>query len=63
LTFFGLSDKGHPGYEEIKAKLFVKTSASEKQVEEAWKETLARSPVGNTLTRNVKITPQISVAK
>ena len=63
LTFFGLSDKGHPGYEEIKAKLFVKTSASEKQVEEAWKETLARSPVGNTLTRNVKITAQISVAK
>jgi len=63
LTFFGLSDKGHSGYKEIKAKLFVKTSASKEQVEEAWKETIATSPVGNTLSRNVTIVPQISVAK
>ena len=63
LTFFGLSDKGHSGYTEIKAKLFVKTSASPALVEEAWKETLATSPVGNTLSRNVNIVPQISVAR
>lgn len=63
LTFFGLSDKGHSGYKEIKAKLFVKTSASDKLVEEAWKETIATSPVGNTLSRNVTVIPQINVAK
>ena len=63
LTFFGLSQKGHPGYEEIKAKLFVKTSADNKLVEEAWKETVANSPVGNTLARNVSVVPQISVAR
>jgi uncharacterized OsmC-like protein len=63
LTFFGLSDKGHSGYKEIKAKLFVKTSASQALVEEVWKETLATSPVGNTLSRNVTIVPQISVAR
>jgi len=63
LTFFGFSKEGHPGYKEIKAKLFVKTSASEKVVNEIWQETIATSPVGNTLTRNVTIIPQISVAK
>jgi hypothetical protein len=45
------------------AKLFVKTSASPALVEEAWKETLATSPVANTLSRNVTIVPQISVAR
>ena len=63
LTFFGLSDKGHPGYKEIKAKLFVKTSADPKIVDEVWKETLATSPVANTLTRSVTIVPQVSVAR
>ena len=63
LTFFGLSNQGHSGYKEIRAKLFVKTSANDRLVEEAWKEAIATSPVANTLSRNVAIVPQISVAR
>ncbi len=63
LTFFGLSDKGHPGYKEIKAKLYARTDADEKVVKEIWRTAVATSPVGNTLTRNVNITPEISIQR
>ena len=61
LTFLGLSREGHPGYREIKVKLYVKTSASQEEVEEIWRETFNTSPVGNTLTRNVNIIPELSI--
>ncbi|MDJ0269059.1 MAG: OsmC family protein [Aigarchaeota archaeon] len=61
LTFLGLSREGHPGYREIKVKLYVKTSASQEEVEEIWRETFNTSPVGNTLTRNVSIIPELSI--
>ncbi len=61
LTFLGLSEEGHPGYREIVAKLYVKSPADKQTLEEVWKETLETSPVGNTLSRNVKIVPQLSM--
>ena len=61
LTFLGLSKDGHPGYREIKAKLFVRADADPKVIEEIWSETLETSPVGNTLSRNVKIIPEVKV--
>ena len=61
LTFLGLSKEGHPGYREIKAKLFVRADADPKVIEEIWSETLETSPVGNTLSRNVKIIPEVKV--
>ena len=63
LTFFGLSDKGHPGFREIKVKLYARTKADKKTVDEIWKETVATSPVGNTLSRNVTVVPEISVTR
>ncbi len=61
LNFLGLSEQGHPGYREIKAKLYVRSSADAKTLEEIWKKTVETSPVGNTLSRNVKIIPELSV--
>lgn len=63
LTFFGLSNKGHPGFREIKAKLYTRTKADKKVVEEIWKDTVAASPVSNTLSRNVTVIPEISITR
>jgi uncharacterized OsmC-like protein len=61
LTFLGLSKEGHPGYREIKAKLFVRANIDSRTIEEILNETLETSPVGNTLAKNVKIIPEIKV--
>jgi len=61
LTFLGLSKEGHPGYREIKVKLFVRANADSRTIEEIWKETVETSPVGNTLAKNVKIIPEVKV--
>ena len=61
LTFFGLSDEGHPGFQEIKAKLFVQAEADEATIREIWERSVATSPVGNSLARSVRITPELSI--
>lgn len=61
LTFLGLSDEGHPGYREIAAKLYARSPADPKTIQDIWRKTIETSPVGNTLTRNVKIIPEVSV--
>lgn len=61
LTFLGLSDQGHLGYCETKAKLYVRSPADPKTIQDIWSKTLETSPVGNTLMRNVKIVPEVSV--
>jgi len=63
LTFFGLSDKGHPGLDKINAKLYTRTKADRKIVEEIWKETVNGSPVSNSLSRNVTVIPEISISR
>lgn len=63
LTFFGLSDQGHSGFKEIKAKLYAKTSGDRRVVDEVWKETVQGSPVSNSLTRAVTVIPEISITR
>ena len=61
LTFLGLSNEGHPGYEEITARFYVRTDADPETVKKIVDDTIATSPVGNTLARNVKIKPSLSI--
>ena len=60
-TFFGLSDDGHPGFMEVRAKLYVQADADEATLQQIWEQSVATSPVGNSLARNVTITPEISI--
>lgn len=53
LTFFGMSDEGHPGYREIVAKAYVDADTDDVTLQEIWRETVKSSPVGNSLTRSV----------
>ncbi len=55
LTFLGLSEDGHPGYREVVAKAYVDADTDDATVQEIWRETVASSPVGNSLTRAVAI--------
>ena len=63
LNFLGLSKEGHPGYEEINVRFYVRAEAEPEKIEKIVEETIATSPVGNTLARSVKIIPSVSVVK
>jgi uncharacterized OsmC-like protein len=62
-TFLGLepSTTGHPGFDEITAKLFVQADADEATLRQIWADTLTTSPVHNILTRNATIRPEVDV--
>ena len=60
-TFFGMSEQGHPGFKEVRAKLYVQADADEKTIREIWEHAVKTSPVGNSLGRVVTITPELSV--
>jgi len=62
-TFLGLnpSTEGHPGFEEVKAKLFVQAEADEATLREIWEHTIITSPVHNCLARNVAIKPEVDI--
>jgi uncharacterized OsmC-like protein len=55
LTFLGLSDRGHPGFREISAKAYVDADADEATVAKLWEQTVASSPIGNSLVRSVVV--------
>lgn len=59
LTFFGLSDRGHPGFKEIVVKAYIDADTDDATLEKIWRETVKNSPIGNTLTRNVVIRDEI----
>jgi uncharacterized OsmC-like protein len=61
LTFLGLSDEGHPGFNEIVAKLYVQAEADEADLRALWQHTIATSPVHNSLARAVTIRPELHV--
>lgn len=46
-----IGEHGHPGFESITGTLYVGAVADEQEVDSAWRETLARSPLFNTLSR------------
>jgi uncharacterized OsmC-like protein len=55
LTFLGLSDRGHSGYREIVAHAYVDADTDDETLQAIWRETVASSPVGNSLTRTVAV--------
>jgi uncharacterized OsmC-like protein len=60
-SFLGINDEGHSGIDDIKVKLYVQADADEATLRDVWEHTLATSPVGNTLTRAVRVTPELQV--
>lgn len=46
---------GHSGFKEINGTIYVQSDADQQLLEELWKETLAVSPVVNTLTHPAQV--------
>lgn len=53
--FFGLKADVLPGYTNIRARVFIKSNATMKQLEEVHQRVISTSPVGLTLTKNVNL--------
>lgn len=62
-TFLGLSEEGHSGFNGIVAKLYVQADADEETLKLLWEHTLRTSPVGNSLTREVPLKPELIVVQ
>lgn len=62
-TFLGLSPStdGHPGFEQITAKLYVQANADAAALREIWEHTVQTSPVHNCLVRTATIKPEIDI--
>lgn len=54
-VFLGTEDEGHSGFEEIEGTVYVQSDAEDELLEEIWRETVAASPVANSLTRGIAI--------
>jgi hypothetical protein len=46
-----IGEQGHPGITAIEGKAYVSADGDQDVIESAWRTTLARSPLYNTLTR------------
>lgn len=53
LVFLGLEEQGHPGMKKIEGRLYVDADGDEEVLQELWQETLRRSPVTQSLVRQV----------
>ncbi len=60
-TFLGLSDEGHPGFDEVTAKLYVQADADEETIREIWEHSIKTSPVANSLSRNVSLKCEVDI--
>lgn len=54
-VFLGLEHEGHSGFRRITGTLYVQADAEEEVLQELWRQTLAASPVANTLARPVTL--------
>jgi hypothetical protein len=54
-VFLGLASSGHPGFSKLRGKAYVQSDASEKVLQELWREVLAASPVAQSLLRPVEL--------
>ncbi len=62
LVFLGVvGETGHPGFETISGTLYVSTDADEPILRAVWQETLARSPLANTLQRCVTLSLELQI--
>jgi uncharacterized OsmC-like protein/TusA-related sulfurtransferase len=55
LVFLGLEEQGHPGFKQIEGRLYVDADSHEDVLQELWQETLRRSPVTQSLLREVPV--------
>jgi TusA-related sulfurtransferase/uncharacterized OsmC-like protein len=53
LVFLGLEEEGHPGLKTIQGRLYVDVDGDEDVLQDIWQETLRRSPVTQSLLREV----------
>jgi len=60
-SFMGINDEGHSGIDEVRVKLYVQADADEGALREVWEHTLRTSPVGNSLVREVRVSPELQV--
>jgi uncharacterized OsmC-like protein len=60
-TFLGLGGKGHSGFSNVNAKLYVQAEADAETLQHIWEKTVETSPVGNSLVHNVVINPAMDV--
>jgi uncharacterized OsmC-like protein/TusA-related sulfurtransferase len=55
LVFLGLEDEGHPGMKRIDGRLYVDADAADDVLQDIWQETLQRSPVTQSVARQVPV--------
>ena len=60
-VFLGTEQTGHSGFKEIKGTIYVASDADDEVLETLWQETLAASPITNTLTHDVDINVNLRV--
>ena len=54
-VFLGAEQDGHSGFKEITGTIYVQSDADENILGQIWQETIAASPVVNTLTHRVNV--------
>lgn len=55
LVFLGVQEAGSPGLAAVEGKAWVDADGDDEVLEALWRETLARSPVAQTLVRQVPV--------
>ncbi|MGQ0678669.1 MAG: sulfurtransferase TusA family protein [Actinomycetota bacterium] len=55
LVFLGMQDEGSPGFALLEGKVYVDADADEPVLRELWEQTVKRSPVAQSLVRNVRL--------
>lgn len=55
LVFLGVEEQGHPGMQAIEGRLFIDADGDEEVLHELWQETLRRSPVTQSLMRQIPV--------
>lgn len=60
-VFLGAEQSGHSGFREITGRVYVQSDADENALGQIWQETIAASPVVNTLTHRSNINISMTV--
>ena len=55
LVFLDLEEQGHPGMKRIDGRFYVDADGDDDVLQDIWEETLRRSPVTQSLTRQVPV--------
>jgi TusA-related sulfurtransferase/uncharacterized OsmC-like protein len=55
LVFLDLEEQGHPGMKRIEGRLYIDADGDNEVLRDIWEETVQRSPVTQSLTRQVPV--------